>query len=178
MGYTRFVLAILIVMIYTINPVGMMEPSAAERLVGYSADKSAWELEYEALLKAIPNHAVCQQHNRTLTVHPILVGSDWELAGNSAETPNYFSSWTLNPDSPILGLMQTTYQDLYGQDLQVRAVHVGLECEAVSGIYPDMDMIFIGSILAEVHTPDENLSITSVQKVEHLLTTVLHMISD
>lgn len=78
MKHARFFLALLIVMIFTISPVGQTEPSAAERLDGFTTDKSAWELEYEALLKAIPDPAVCQQHNRTLTVHPTLVGSDWD----------------------------------------------------------------------------------------------------
>jgi dipeptidase D len=106
-----------------------------------------------------------------------MIASVWELAGYSAEIGNYFSSWTPNPDSPILALMQSTYQDLFGHDPQVGAVHAGLECGVISGIYPDMDMISIGPTLARVHTVDENLYIPSVQKVMDLVTTTLQSIS-
>jgi dipeptidase D len=99
--------------------------------------------------------------------------SVWELADYTAVGSNYFSSWPPNPDSPILALMQTTYQDLYHQDPVVEAIHAGLECGVISGIYPDMDMISIGPTLADVHTPNENLYIPSVEKVMNLVIQVL-----
>lgn len=37
---------------------------------------------------------------------------------------------------------------LFAKSPEVDAVHAGLECGSVSGIYPDMDMISIGPTLA------------------------------
>jgi N-acetylated-alpha-linked acidic dipeptidase len=53
-------------------------PSNPPRIAGFTADKSIWERQYESLLQAIPDPAVCQQHSIALTEHPTLVGSDWD----------------------------------------------------------------------------------------------------
>ena len=105
-----------------------------------------------------------------------MIGSVWELAGYQTEISNTFAAWTPNSNSPILGLMQSTYEDLYGQQPEVSAVHAGLECGALAGIYPDMDMISIGPTLEKVHTTSERMYVPSVQKVMDLLTAVLQQI--
>ena len=106
-----------------------------------------------------------------------MIASVWNLAGYTAETTGYFSAWPPDPNSAILAQMQTTYEDLFAKDPQVGAIHAGLECGAVSGIYPDMDMISIGPTLAEVHTVNEKLNIPAVQKVMDLVTTTLQNIT-
>jgi dipeptidase D len=106
-----------------------------------------------------------------------MIASVWELAGYTAETSNYFSAWPPDSNSAILALMQATYADLFAKDPQVGAVHAGLECGAVSEIYPDMDMISIGPTLAMVHTVNESLYIPTVQKIMDLVTTTLQNIS-
>jgi dipeptidase D len=73
-----------------------------------------------------------------------MISSVWELAGYPVEITDWYGAWTPNPDSPILGLMQATYQELYGQEAAITAVHAGLECGAIEETYPDMDMISIG----------------------------------
>jgi dipeptidase D len=102
-----------------------------------------------------------------------MVSSVWELGGYQAVVSDRYGGWTPNPDSPIVQLMQKTYKDLYNTDATLTAVHAGLECGAIGGIYPDMDMISIGPTLADVHSPSENLYIPSAQKVYDLLTTAL-----
>jgi dipeptidase D len=107
-----------------------------------------------------------------------MIGSVWELAGYQIEISNTSAAWTPNSNSPILGLMQSTYEELYGQQPEVSATHAGLECGAIAGIYPDMDMISIGPTLENVHTPQERLYIPSVQKVMDLVTTTLGQIPE
>ncbi len=102
-----------------------------------------------------------------------MIASVWELAGYPVEISNRFPAWTPNPDSPILKQMQTIYKSLFGVDAQTTAIHAGLECSAIGGIYPDMDMISIGPTLEGVHTPHERLYIPSVQKVMDLVSTTL-----
>ncbi len=107
-----------------------------------------------------------------------VITSIWALAGYPAEITGWYAAWTPNPDSPILGLMQSTYLELFGVEPSVSAVHAGLECGAIGGIYPGMDMISIGPTLENVHSPSERLSIPSVDKLMQLLTTVLQHIPD
>jgi len=59
-------------------PVPAPEPPTTERIAGFTADKSAWERDYEALLKAIPDPDNCRKNSIALTEHPTLVGSDWD----------------------------------------------------------------------------------------------------
>lgn len=105
-----------------------------------------------------------------------MIASVWELAGYPIEYTDYYSAWTPNPNSPILGLFNAAYMDLYGQEAGTTAVHAGLECGAIGGKYPDMDMISIGPTLNDVHSPSERLYIPSVEKVMNLLSEVLQRI--
>lgn len=107
-----------------------------------------------------------------------MIASIWELAGYQEEITDSFAAWTPNPNSPILKYVSTSYQDLYGKDPEVVAVHAGLECGAIGGIYPDMDMISIGPTLENVHSPSERLNIPSVGNVMELLITVLQRLAE
>ena len=105
-----------------------------------------------------------------------MIGSVWELAGYPLAITDQYKGWKPDPESPVLGIMQAAYQELYGREPVISAVHAGLECGAIGGIYPEMDMISIGPTLNDVHSTDERLFIPSVGKVMALLTTVLQQI--
>jgi dipeptidase D len=107
-----------------------------------------------------------------------MIASVWELAGYTVEYTDYYSGWTPNPDSPILGLLQATYLDLFDHEAEISAVHAGLECGAIGGIYPDMDMISIGPTIEKVHSTSERLYIPSVPKLMDLLSEALQRIPD
>jgi dipeptidase D len=107
-----------------------------------------------------------------------MIASVWELAGYSVGITDQYKGWNPNPESPIVSLMQQTYQDLYGQEPELTAVHAGLECGAIGGIYPDMDMISIGPTLSDVHSVSETLYIPSVGKVMALLSELLERIPE
>jgi len=107
-----------------------------------------------------------------------MVASVWELAGYEVVFADYYPGWNPDPESPILGLMEATYRDLYGQEPEVMAVHAGLECGTIGGKYPDVDMISIGPTLNGVHSPAEKLLIPSVGNVIKLLLEVLQNIPE
>lgn len=104
-----------------------------------------------------------------------MIGSVWELAGLDFEVTDVYSGWAPDPNSPILALMQGVYEDLYGHEPVVSAVHAGLECGVLTGTYPDMDMISIGPTIENVHSPSEQLYIPSVARTMDLLTTTLEL---
>ena len=96
------------------------------------------------------------------------ITSAWEPAGIDVSLVGRYPGWDPDPDSPILGLMQEVYQDLYGQEAGVEAVHAGLECSVIGAKYPEMDMISVGPTLLDVHTPDERLEVATVASVNIL----------
>jgi dipeptidase D len=58
-----------------------------------------------------------------------------------------------------------TYRRLFGVAPQVRMIHAGLECGLIGALYGGLDMISLGAILQNPHSPNERLHIPSVGKV-------------
>jgi dipeptidase D len=91
--------------------------------------------------------------------------SIFSMAGAKVEYGVAYGGWQPNINSPILKLMQETYQKLYSKKPSVKVIHAGLECGIIQGVYPDMDMISFGPDIKYPHSPDEAVHIGSVQKV-------------
>ncbi len=107
-----------------------------------------------------------------------MIASVWDLAGIEATFGGSYSGWNPDPNSPILLLMQDAYQELYGVDPKVSAVHAGLECGTIVAKHPGMDAISIGPTLQDVHTPSERMEIASVKRVYDLLLETLKQIPE
>ena len=96
-----------------------------------------------------------------------------ELAGAKITLSGAYPGWKPNMDSPILKTMQKTYQDLYGKTPEIKAIHAGLECGLLGGVYPNWDMISFGPTIRNPHSPDERVNIESVGKFWNFLITTL-----
>jgi dipeptidase D len=86
-----------------------------------------------------------------------LIGADVELNGE-------YPGWAPRPDSPIVKLMSSLYEELFDEKAPVLACHAGLECGIIGTNYPDMQMISFGPNIRGAHSPDEKVQISSVQK--------------
>ena len=84
-----------------------------------------------------------------------------------------YSGWAPDDKSEILKVMKASYKKLYGKEPEVMAIHAGLECGIIGGIYPGLDMISCGPTLKSPHSPDERCFIPSVQKAWDFLVEVL-----
>ena len=73
-------------------------------------------------------------------------------------------SWKPNMKSAILKTMQDVYQKLYGKIPEIKAIHAGLECGLLGGVYPNWDMISFGPTIRYPHSPDEKVLIATVDK--------------
>ncbi len=98
------------------------------------------------------------------------------LAGIETSFAGGYSGWAPNPDSAILATMKKVYNDLYGKEPAVMAIHAGLECGILSGAYPHWDMVSCGPTLMSPHSPDERANIPSVAKCWEFLKAVLENI--
>lgn len=86
------------------------------------------------------------------------------LAGAKVEFSGGYPGWKPNMDSDILATMKVVYKDLYGNEPEVKAIHAGLECGILGGIYPNWDMISCGPTIRSPHSPDERVNIDTVEK--------------
>jgi dipeptidase D len=97
----------------------------------------------------------------------------FELGGASVEASEGYPGWKPNLDSAILKLAKECYRSLYGKDIEVKAIHAGLECGIIGERIPGMDMISFGPTMESVHSPDENIHIDSVGKYWDFLLEIL-----
>lgn len=71
--------ALVLVVIFAVPAtIAQTNNQSAQPIAGFTSEKTVWERQYEALLKAIPDPLMCQQHSIALTEHPTLLGSDWD----------------------------------------------------------------------------------------------------
>lgn len=95
------------------------------------------------------------------------------LVGGSHELMSDYPEWAFKPESQIREVMKEAYSDLTGETLKIDAIHAGLECGFLKEKVGDIDMISIGPNMADVHTPNEHVSISSVERVYKFLLEVL-----
>ena len=97
----------------------------------------------------------------------------FELAGAKVEFTGGYSGWKPDMQSPILAAMKKVYNELYGKEPLVMAIHAGLECGILGGTYPNWDMISCGPTLCSPHSPDERVNVASVGKFWDFIVEVL-----
>lgn len=87
-----------------------------------------------------------------------------------------YPAWEYKEESPIREIFQKVYQDIYGKDVEVKAIHAGLECGIFAEKLTGVDMVSFGPNMWDVHTPDERVSISSTERMWNYLLAVLREI--
>ncbi|AYN68497.1 aminoacyl-histidine dipeptidase [Euzebyella marina] len=99
--------------------------------------------------------------------------SAFELARCDVQFSGSYPGWSPNPDSAILKVAKEKYEKMFNEEPKVVACHAGLECGILGKNYPEMDMISFGPTIMGAHSPDERVSISSVQKFWKFLLEIL-----
>jgi len=100
----------------------------------------------------------------------------FEPAGAKIVFDGEYPGWKPNMDSPILKTMQEVYNSKFGRVPEIKAIHAGLECGLLGGVYPNLDMISFGPTIRYPHSPDEKVHIGSVKKFWDFLVETLKAI--
>jgi len=93
-----------------------------------------------------------------------MVAAVFKLIQADVEHSDGYPGWSPNPDSKILNISKSAYQQLFNEEPKVLAVHAGLECGLIGEKYPEMDMVSYGPDIKGAHSPDERIHIKSVEK--------------
>ncbi|MDR1416038.1 MAG: aminoacyl-histidine dipeptidase, partial [Prevotellaceae bacterium] len=88
--------------------------------------------------------------------------SSFSLGGMQSRFTGGYPGWKPNPNSAILKAMCDLYEKMFSQKPHVRAIHAGLECGLLGGVYPQLDMISFGPTILNPHSPDERVEVSSV----------------
>jgi len=91
------------------------------------------------------------------------------LAGGELEVKHNYGGWRPDLDSPALAALHASYVRLFGEEPIVTAVHAGLETAVIGDKVPGLDMISFGPQIEAPHSPDERVSIATVERFWRLL---------
>ncbi|MBL0211991.1 MAG: aminoacyl-histidine dipeptidase [Holophagaceae bacterium] len=98
------------------------------------------------------------------------------LAGFESRRSGGYPGWKPEPDASLVKLVNDANQQVFGKALNIVAIHAGLECGLIGEKYPGMEMVSFGPNMWDVHTPDEHVSLPSVEAFWKLLVAVLERV--
>ncbi len=99
-----------------------------------------------------------------------------DLAGAKITEEASYPGWKPNLDSNILKISKKIFNDMYGNEPKVEAIHAGLECGIIGEKYQNMDMISIGPTIKYPHSPEEQVHVNSVEKTYKFILKILEEI--
>jgi dipeptidase D len=100
-----------------------------------------------------------------------LIDAEVKLSGD-------YPGWKPNMASPILLTCQEVYNKNFGKIPEIKAIHAGLECGLLGGVYHNFDMISFGPTIRFPHSPDEKVEIGTVQKFWDFLVAILEEVPE
>lgn len=84
-----------------------------------------------------------------------------------------YPGWQFNPHSRLRATMAEIYKEMFGKDVQVEALHAGLECGIMISKIPGLDCVSYGPNIYDIHTTEERLSISSTERMWNYLLEIL-----
>ncbi len=105
-----------------------------------------------------------------------MVCSVGALANSTIKKHNGYPPWQPNPDSQLLHIAKEVYHNIFNEEVNVKAIHAGLECGLIGDKFPGMDMISFGPTILGAHSPDERVQISTVEKFwKYLVAIIEHL---
>lgn len=84
-----------------------------------------------------------------------------------------YPGWEYDKNSEIREIAQRVYKKMFNDEMEVYAIHAGVECGLIKEKLPHLDMVSFGPIIKDNHTPGEWVSIDSTKKVWEFLKAIL-----
>ena len=97
-----------------------------------------------------------------------------DVIGAELVVSSSYPSWEYSPESEVREIAKKVYKNITGEEAKLTAIHAGVECGLLSEkVEGGLDMISFGPNMADVHTPDEHVSISSTKNVWEFLLELL-----
>ena len=84
-----------------------------------------------------------------------------------------YPGWNYEKDSKFRKRLFEVYEDLRGDTMKEVATHGGVELGIWKGKMPQLDIIGLGPIMWDIHTPKERLDIASFERTYEVLVALL-----
>lgn len=95
------------------------------------------------------------------------------LAGAFCTHRGRYPGWAFRSGSLLQNCYKESWKALFGTEAKIIGIHAGLECGLLMEKLPDMDIISIGPDIQNLHSPDECMGLSSLDR---LTTLVVHML--
>jgi len=106
------------------------------------------------------------------------IAAVFQLIDAEVKLSGEYPGWKPNMDSPILKTCQEVYNKNFGKVPEIKAIHAGLECGLLGGVYPNFDMISFGPTIRFPHSPDEKVEIGTVKLFWDFLVAILEEVPE
>lgn len=128
---------------------GLVESSTNLGVVTTTDTEMHYESEIRSSVKSIKASMVTQ------------VKTIAELLGCTVLIDADYPEWAYQTESKVRKLFEATYREKYGKEIEVIAVHAGIECGVFIEKIQGLDAVSLGPDMYHVHTPNEHVSIPS-----------------
>ena len=101
------------------------------------------------------------------------VASVYQKHGAKASLHGDYPEWEFKKDSRLQKVIADVYRQQSGKEINITAIHAGLECGLFCQKRPGLDCVSLGPDIFDIHTTLEKLSKKSAERVFELLLKVL-----
>jgi dipeptidase D len=98
-------------------------------------------------------------------------------AGGRFEVKHNYPGWRPDMASPLLASARRVFTRLFEREPVVVGIHAGLETAVIGDKVPGLDMLAIGPQIEFPHSPDERVSVPTVERFWRLLLGILDDLS-
>lgn len=84
-----------------------------------------------------------------------------------------YPGWEYDKNSEIREIAKKVYKEMFNEEMEVYAIHAGVECGLIKEKLPHLDMVSFGPIIEDNHTPGEWVLIKSINKVWNFIKEIL-----
>lgn len=96
-----------------------------------------------------------------------------DMMGATITHDSRYPGWNYQKESALRDLFMTTYQSLRGTTATLAAAHGGVEAGIFKNMFSDMDIVTLGPVTLDIHTPQERLHLESFDRTYEFLKALL-----
>ena len=141
-----------------------------EALVQTSLNLGMLKMEEEELVLTFALRSSLESEKKVLAQK---LDAITKLVGGYTVISGEYPGWAYKEDSYLREHMKKVYCDMYQKDLNIVAIHAGLECGILSGKLEGLDCVSFGPNLYDIHTTEERMEVASVKRTWDYLLKVL-----
>ena len=96
-----------------------------------------------------------------------------EMIGAKVSVDGEYPAWSYKEDSALRQLMKRIYREMFAKEAKAETIHAGLECGYLLEKKPKLDIVSFGPDILDIHTTQEKMSISSVERTYQYILRIL-----